>query len=142
MNSIVHSARREARRLRRSPWDLAMITWVPLLAVALLWWIFSAGVPHGLPIGVQDEDHSTLSRQLTRMLDATPGLHVARPISGRLETQAALRSTDIKRAQAAVKRPSSGVICGSAVPASAFAPQAQATLAPSVQSLAGRNSPP
>ena len=37
-----------------------MITWVPLLAVALLWWIFSAGVPHGLPIGVQDEDHSTL----------------------------------------------------------------------------------
>lgn len=72
-----------------------MITWVPLLAVALLWWIFSAGVPHGLPIGVQDEDHSTLSRQLTRMLDATPGLHVARPISGSLEAQAALRSTDI-----------------------------------------------
>ena len=95
MNSIVHSAQREARRLRRSPWDLAMITWVPLLAVALLWWIFSAGVPHGLPIGVQDEDHSTLSRQLTRMLDATPGLHVARPISGSLEAQAALRSTDI-----------------------------------------------
>jgi len=95
MNSIVHSARREARRLRRSPWDLAMITWVPLLAVALLWWIFSAGVPHGLPIGVQDEDHSALSRQLTRMLDATPGLHVARPISGSLEAQAALRSTDI-----------------------------------------------
>ncbi|HQY39615.1 MAG TPA: ABC transporter permease, partial [Giesbergeria sp.] len=95
MNSIVHSAQREARRLRQSPWDLAMITWVPLLAVALLWWIFSAGVPHGLPIGVQDEDHSTLSRQLTRMLDATPGLHVARPISGSLEAQAALRSTDI-----------------------------------------------
>ena len=95
MNSIVNSAQREAGRLRRSPWDLAMITWVPLLAVALLWWIFSAGVPHGLPIGVQDEDHSTLSRQLTRMLDATPGLHVARPISGSLEAQAALRSTDI-----------------------------------------------
>lgn len=95
MNSIVHSARREARHLRQSPWDLAMITWVPLLAVALMWWIFSAGVPHGLPIGVQDEDHSTLSRQLTRMLDATPGLHVARPVSGSLEAQAALRSTDI-----------------------------------------------
>ena len=52
MNSIVHSARREARRLRQSPWDLAMITWVPLLAVALIWWIFSAGVPHDLPMGV------------------------------------------------------------------------------------------
>ncbi len=95
MNSIVHSARREAQRLARSPWDLAMITWVPLLAVALMWWIFSAGVPHGLPIGVQDEDHSALSRQLTRMLDATPGLHVARPVNGSLEAQAALRSMDI-----------------------------------------------
>ncbi|AVO39954.1 ABC transporter permease [Simplicispira suum] len=95
MNSIVHSARREVWRLRQSSWDLAMITWVPLLAVALLWWIFSAGVPHDLPIGVQDEDHSALSRQLTRMLDATPGLHVARPVNGSLEAQAALRSTDV-----------------------------------------------
>ena len=95
MNSIVQSAQREARRLARSPWDLAMITWVPLLAVALIWWIFSAGVPRGLPIGVQDEDHTALSRQLTRMLDATPGLHVARPVNDSLEAQAALRSTEV-----------------------------------------------
>ena len=56
---------------------------------------FSAGVPHGLPIGVQDEDHSAPRASSPGMLDATPGLHVARPISGSLEAQAALRSTDI-----------------------------------------------
>ena len=74
MNSIVNSFRREARRLAASPWDLAMVTWVPLLGVLVLWWIFSAGLPRHLAVGVVDEDHSSLSRQLVRMLDATPGL--------------------------------------------------------------------
>ena len=62
--------------MRSRPWDLAMVTWVPLLAVALIWWIFSAGLPTRLPIGVLDQDHSALSRQLVRFLDATPGLRV------------------------------------------------------------------
>lgn len=95
MNSIVLSARREACRLARSPWDLAMITWVPVLGVALIWWIFSAGLPHGLPIGVQDEDRSVLSRQLVRMLDATPGLRVTLSMTDGQQTQAALRRTDV-----------------------------------------------
>ena len=71
------SARREFALLRTRPWDLAMISWVPLLAVFLIWWIFSAGLPERLPIGVLDQDHSALSRQLVRFLAATPGLHVA-----------------------------------------------------------------
>lgn len=53
-----------------------MITWVPWLAVALLWWTFSAGLPRQLPIAVLDQDHSSLSRQLLRFLQATPGLQV------------------------------------------------------------------
>ena len=48
MNSIANSFRREARRLAADPWDLAMVTWVPLLGAALLWWIFSAGLPRHL----------------------------------------------------------------------------------------------
>ena len=54
-----------------------MVSWVPLLGVALLWWIFSAGLAQQLPIGVLDEDHSALSRQITRMLGASAGLRVA-----------------------------------------------------------------
>jgi len=70
------SARREFSLLRTRPWDVAMISWVPLLAVWLIWWIFSAGLPERLPIGVLDQDHSAFSRQLVRFLDATPGLRV------------------------------------------------------------------
>jgi len=70
------SARREFALLRTRPWDLAMISWVPLLAVLLIWWIFSAGLPERLPIGVLDQDRSALSRQIVRFLDATPGLRV------------------------------------------------------------------
>jgi ABC-2 type transport system permease protein len=95
MNSIVQSARREACRLWHSPWDLAMVTWVPLLAVALMWWIFSAGLPQRLPIGVVDDDHSSLSRQLVRMLDAAPGMQVAQRYDNAAEAAAGLRSLQV-----------------------------------------------
>ncbi|RIX84649.1 ABC transporter permease [Acidovorax cavernicola] len=86
------SARREFALLRTRPWDLAMISWVPLLAVFLIWWIFSAGLPERLPIGVLDQDHSALSRQLTRFLDATPGLRVTQQYADEAEMQRALTS--------------------------------------------------
>jgi ABC-2 type transport system permease protein len=86
------SARREFALLRTRPWDLAMISWVPLLAVFLIWWIFSAGLPTRLPIGVLDQDHSALSRQLVRFLDATPGLRVAQQYADESEMQRALTS--------------------------------------------------
>ena len=95
MNSIVNSFRREARRLAADPWDLAMVTWVPLLAVALLWWIFSAGLPRHLPVGMVDEDHSSLSRQLVRMLDATPGVRIAQNHANAAEAERALRALEV-----------------------------------------------
>ena len=95
MNSIVNSLYREARRLRASPWDLAMVTWVPLLAVALMGWIFSAGLPRHLPVGVVDGDHSSLSRQLVRMLDATPGLQITHRYANHAEAERALRSMEV-----------------------------------------------
>lgn len=95
MNSIVNSFRREARRLAADPWDLAMVTWVPLLGVALLWWIFSAGLPRHLGVGVVDDDHSSLSRQLVRMLDATPGVQITQHFTNAAEAERALRAVDV-----------------------------------------------
>ncbi len=95
MNSIVNSFRREARRLGADPWDLAMVTWVPLLGVALLWWIFSAGLPRHLAVGVVDEDHSSLSRQLVRMLDATPGVQITQQFAHTGEAERALRNIEV-----------------------------------------------
>lgn len=95
LTSFASSARREATLLRQRPWDMAMVSWVPLLAVALLWWIFSAGLPSRLPIGVIDQDHSALSRQLGRFLDATPGLQLAGRYNNTAEAEQALRNAEV-----------------------------------------------
>lgn len=89
------SARREAAWLQRNRWDLAMISWVPLLAVAFIWWTFSAGLPNRLPIGVLDQDHSAQSRQLIRFLQAAPGLQVVRPYDNTAEVAQALRRAEV-----------------------------------------------
>lgn len=89
------SARREAARYRQSGWDLAMITWVPLLSCALIWWILSAGLPRQLPIGVLDQDHSGWSRQLQRFLDAAPGLKLADSYDDASQAMQALRRADV-----------------------------------------------
>jgi ABC-2 type transport system permease protein len=83
--------RREAARLRADGWDLAMLTWIPLLAYALLWWIFSAGLARDLPIVVVDADRSALSRTLVRMLDESPGIEVAAHERGMPQALALLR---------------------------------------------------
>ena len=75
--AFVRSALRECARLRADPWDLALATWIPLLALALLAWMFTAGVPRELPVAVVDHDNSAVSRELVRTLDAVPGLRVA-----------------------------------------------------------------
>lgn len=95
IQAFTRSVRREAASLRQSPWDLAMISWLPLLAVALLWWTFSAGLPNRLPIGVMDQDHSAQSRQLLRFLDATPGLQITRVYSNTAEVTQALRAAEV-----------------------------------------------
>jgi ABC-2 type transport system permease protein len=83
---------REWARLRASPFDLAMLSWLPLLMGLLLIWTFAAGLPTRLPIGILDGDHSALSRQLGRMLDAAPGLQITAQFSDEGELQRALRA--------------------------------------------------
>lgn len=82
--------RREGERLRRDRWDLGMLTWIPLLLCALVWWTFSAGVARDLPIAVVDRDTSANSRALVRLLDASPGIAVL-PVASETEAMALLR---------------------------------------------------
>ena len=93
--TLLSSARREASRLRACPWDLAMVSWVPLLACAFMGWIFSAGLPQQLPIGLMDQDHSALSRQLGRFLSATPGLKLVASYDDTAQATQALRRTEV-----------------------------------------------
>ncbi len=43
----------------------------PLIGFGMITWIFSADVPRKLPVAIVDLDHTALSRQICRMVDAT-----------------------------------------------------------------------
>jgi ABC-2 type transport system permease protein len=68
---------REVGWLRRRPFLLGLTTIVPLILMALLSAVFSAGLATRLPIGVLDLDSSDLSRTIIRTVDATPDTAVA-----------------------------------------------------------------
>lgn len=74
---VLSVARREIARARRSFYYPLLLVILPLLSFAVLVAIFQSGVPRDLPVTVVDNDHSSLSRQLTRMIDATPSVRVA-----------------------------------------------------------------
>ncbi|WP_402720879.1 ABC transporter permease [Janthinobacterium rivuli] len=82
---------REWRRLRGDFWDLGMLSWIPVVLCGMLWLVFSAGIARDLPIVVIDNDNSTLSRQLTRWLDASPGIEVAAKVASSDEALHRLR---------------------------------------------------
>ena len=78
--AFLASATREWRFLRTNPWELALATWLPLLCLTVLAWLLASGVVRRLPVAIVDDDHSATSRELTRLVDATPALVVtARP---------------------------------------------------------------
>ena len=72
MTNIVASIRRELHALWRSPWQLALVSYIPILSILCLWWLFSAGLPRQLPVAIVDHDNSQLSRMLSRKLGANP----------------------------------------------------------------------
>ncbi len=81
--------------LKRDRWLLSCLTWVPVILVVTLWWIFSQAIVRDLPIGVVDLSNSRLSRQLTRELDATSTLEVTRHYSNTEQASDDLKSSDI-----------------------------------------------
>ena len=62
--------------IKKDKWLLISLTLLPLLLSLSLWWIFSQSMARNLPIAVIDLQKSSLSRQLTRHLDATDILKV------------------------------------------------------------------
>ena len=84
--------RRELCALRASGWDLALVTWWPLLLLGILWWTFTAGLPRALPLVWLDQDHSASSRQLLRLLEASPTLSLQQQAADANEAMHGVRS--------------------------------------------------
>lgn len=68
IRAFVDSARRETAFLRGSVWDLALVTWLPLLLLAIVAVQLSAGVMRNLPIVVVDEDGGGVARDLIHLM--------------------------------------------------------------------------
>ncbi|MFQ2302465.1 ABC transporter permease [Aeromonas dhakensis] len=86
---------REWRLLWQDPFGRALASWLPLLLMGILCWIFSAGLARDLKIGLVDLDQSVLSRQLAYSLDASAGLKVAQQFDSIDAGARALRGGDI-----------------------------------------------
>lgn len=72
MTGLIALIKRELHALWRSPWQLALVSYIPILSILCLWWLFSAGLPRQLPVAIVDHDNSQLSRMLGRKLQANP----------------------------------------------------------------------
>ena len=75
---MIKALKREFTALQDDPWQLALISYIPLLSIIGLWLLFSAGLPRQLPVAVVDLDNSQVSRSLARQLQANP---VTKPVS-------------------------------------------------------------
>lgn len=78
--------------MAHDPWQQALLLWLPLLLGFWLWSLFGNGLPRDLPIGVLDQDGTTLSRRIGQLLDDTAGLQVTRHFSQWPEAADALRT--------------------------------------------------
>jgi len=95
MKIFQQQLRREWQLLLSDAWLRALVSWLPLLLFLILWWIFSAGLPRDLAIGVVDLEHSDLSRALIRQYDAHPSLRVSGQFSDVNTGSQAMRNGEI-----------------------------------------------
>ncbi|MGU5795505.1 ABC transporter permease [Aeromonas hydrophila] len=85
----------EWRLLWQDQFGRALASWLPLLLMGILCWVFSAGLARDLKIGLVDLDQSLLSRELAFSLDASAGLKVAQQFDSIDAGASALRGGDI-----------------------------------------------
>ena len=93
--AFLRSAAYERRFLSKNPWDLAMVIWIPLAAVLLIWWIFSQTQITDLPIGVIDQDNGPVANTAVRYLEASPTLMVKQLYASESDAEAAILQRDI-----------------------------------------------
>lgn len=95
LEAFVRSAAYERRFLLQNRWDLAMVLWIPLLTVLLVWWIFSQTQITDLPIGVIAEEDGPVTSTLVRYLDAHPNINIAGFYANSRDAEAAILQRDI-----------------------------------------------
>ena len=87
---------REVKRIFTSPVYLFFCILAPVVSFFVLMAIFSKGVPRDLPIAMVDQDHTALSRNISRMVDATSIAGVAYQCTSLGEAQKLMNKGDVE----------------------------------------------
>lgn len=93
--AFFRSAKFERRILAHNRWDFALVFWIPLLVIFMVWWVFSRSQIVDLPIGVIDYDHGAVASTLVRYLDASPDVKVAAQYGSPAEAEQAILAREI-----------------------------------------------
>ncbi len=83
--------RREIGRMVRQPIYATLLVLLPLVSFAFFAALFHKGVARDIPIAVVDDDRTPLSRQVVRMIEATPTASVACEIESMEEGERLMR---------------------------------------------------
>ncbi|MEW6997268.1 ABC transporter permease [Colwelliaceae bacterium BS250] len=79
--NFLQTIKAEWQLIIHDAWLKALLFWLPVLLAAMIWGIFSVGIARDLPIGVVDNDNSSVSRALIRNYNASPSLAVVNHFS-------------------------------------------------------------
>ena len=95
MTAFLNTIQRELRRIIARPiyWIASIV--LPLFSLVFMATIFGTGQMTDLPVGVVDADHTSASRGIVRMVDATPELHVIRHYANETEAREAMLRKEI-----------------------------------------------
>ena len=95
MSALLNVFRRELRRMTSRRIYFAACIVLPLFSLVFMATIFGHGQMENLPVGVVDADHTSLSRSIIRMVDATPELQVTKQYVNETEARKAMQKKEI-----------------------------------------------
>ena len=96
IKSIISSFRREVREIASDRLYLSILLLFPLVVSLFFCVIFYRGAIDDIPIAAVDRDYTPLSRQLLRMVDATPGVTIAYQEQDMVDAEQRLLNGDVE----------------------------------------------
>lgn len=95
MHILLNVFRRELHRMTARRIYLASCLVLPLFSLVFMTTIFGNGQMENLPVGVVDADQTSLSRNIIRMVDATPELQITKHYANETEAREAMQRKEI-----------------------------------------------
>lgn len=92
----------------------------PVVGFGIIIWIFSAGVPRKLPVAIVDMDHTSLSRQIIRSVDATSIANSNRSYSDLDQASKAMVSGEVEAVICIPQYTERNVIRGQSAPVAVY----------------------